>query len=226
MIFVFGDQVIGMNPITGSIQFNLHRKGSVIRAIACKDHYLAIACEDKELQLWDIAKLEQITSLKTMKKATKLIYTPDGLHLLLSDKMGDLYKFAVTNIIEKPTALLGHLSILTDFALSSDKKYIITVERDEKIRMTHYPATYDIFQFCLGHTEYVSCLAVLGESGLFVSGGGDEVLLIWQSETGDLVQTINLRDVGITFSDAKINVMAIAYHSSSNLVAVLFEEYF
>jgi tRNA (guanine-N(7)-)-methyltransferase subunit TRM82 len=39
--------------------------------------------------------------------------------------------------------------------LSHDKKYLITSDRDEKIRVTSYPDTYNIQAFCLGHTKYV-----------------------------------------------------------------------
>jgi len=49
--------------------------------------------------------------------------------------------------------MLGHVSMLTDILLSKDEKYVITSDRDEKIRVTKYPKTYIIKNFCLGHKE-------------------------------------------------------------------------
>lgn len=38
--------------------------------------------------------------------------------------------------------------------LSPDNKFILTSDRDEKIRVSHFPLSDDIQAFCLGHTEY------------------------------------------------------------------------
>lgn len=51
--------------------------------------------------------------------------------------------------------VLGHASLLTDFALSIDEKYIITADRDEHIRVSWYPQGYNIEMYCLGHEKYV-----------------------------------------------------------------------
>ena len=55
--------------------------------------------------------------------------------------------------------------------------YLITAERDEKIRVSRYPNTYEIVTFCLGHGEYVSSLCM--HDGYLVSGGGDGFLCVW-----------------------------------------------
>ena len=53
--------------------------------------------------------------------------------------------------------LMGHLSSITDMYLASenDQEFIITSDRDEKIRVTKYPQAFEIEAFCLGHEEYV-----------------------------------------------------------------------
>jgi WD40 repeat protein len=40
--------------------------------------------------------------------------------------------------------------------LAPNGNYILTADRDEKIRVSQYPKTYNIETFCLGHTEYAS----------------------------------------------------------------------
>jgi len=51
--------------------------------------------------------------------------------------------------------LLGHASLLTAMALTQDENYIITADRDEHIRVSHYPDGHSIERFCLGHTKCV-----------------------------------------------------------------------
>jgi tRNA (guanine-N(7)-)-methyltransferase subunit TRM82 len=65
--------------------------------------------------------------------------------------------------------IAGHVSMLFDIVsntlhmvhnklaqvLSSDEKYLISCDRDEKIRVSHFPNAFDIEAYCLGHTEWV-----------------------------------------------------------------------
>ena len=51
--------------------------------------------------------------------------------------------------------LMGHVSLVNDMLLTPDGKYIITADRDEKIRVTHYTNAFEIQSFCLGHTKWV-----------------------------------------------------------------------
>jgi tRNA (guanine-N(7)-)-methyltransferase subunit TRM82 len=60
----------------------------------------------------------------------------------------------------KPVLLLGHVSMLlamvifnVSFFQTMTLDYIITCDRDEKIRVSHYPQAFDIQSFCLGHEE-------------------------------------------------------------------------
>lgn len=49
---------------------------------------------------------------------------------------------------------MGHVSMITDILLTLDERYLITADKDEKIRITHYPQTFDIHGFCFGHLGY------------------------------------------------------------------------
>lgn len=37
--------------------------------------------------------------------------------------------------------------------MSPDDRFIITADRDEKIRVSHLRSPYNIQSFCLGHTQ-------------------------------------------------------------------------
>lgn len=69
--------------------------------------------------------------------------------------------------------------------------YILTGERDEKIRVSHYPDTYDIVSYCLGHKTFVSSLTVIPGSSWLISGSEGGIIL-WDYKTGTKKQEIEL----------------------------------
>ena len=127
------------------------------------------------------------------KRPTSLSLTKDGQTILVSDKFGDVFRWAkhttcpqVTSqqsssyplhpdpstegqtpakrsrdslsAHENPsggTLVLGHVSLLTNFILTPDERYIVTADRDEHVRVSWYPQGYNIEMFCLGHRKYV-----------------------------------------------------------------------
>jgi WD40 repeat protein len=93
--------------------------------------------------------------------------------------------------------LLGHVSLLTDMALatSEGRKYIITADRDEHIRVSRgMPQAHIIEGFCLGHTDFITRLCVPeNRSYLLVSGGGDDEIFLWDWRNGQLVSKGDLK---------------------------------
>ena len=62
---------------------------------------------------------------------------------------------------------------------SVDGKYLISVDRNESIRINNYPNAYNIHSFCFGHSKYVSKLLTLTQI-FFLSGASDGTLKIWE----------------------------------------------
>ena len=97
---------------------------------------------------------------------------------MIPDKSGDVYAFKLSE--PESEHLLGHLSMLLDILISPDNKYVLTCDRDEKIRVTHYPNAYNIRGFCLGHTEFITGFTfVSGQSNVLASASGDGSIRIW-----------------------------------------------
>lgn len=96
------------------------------------------------------------------------------------------------------TLLLGHVSMLTDVALatSGERKYILTADRDEHIRISRgIPQAHIIEGFCLGHMEFVSRLCVPdARLNLLISAGGDDDLFVWEWVTGQLLSRAYLKN--------------------------------
>ncbi|PIK45215.1 putative tRNA (guanine-N(7)-)-methyltransferase non-catalytic subunit wdr4-like [Apostichopus japonicus] len=107
------------------------------------------------------------------KRCTSVTFTPSEEFVLLADKFGDVYQFSVKTVDEPGSLLLGHVSMLLDVAATPDNKFIITCDRDEKIRVSCFPNAYNIHGYCLGHTQFVSCFKIVpGKENLLVSAGG------------------------------------------------------
>lgn len=92
--------------------------------------------------------------------------------------------------------ILGHVSMLTAVELveSDGRKYILTADRDEHIRVSRYvPQAHVIECFCLGHKEFISSMVVpAGRGDILVSGGGDNDLFVWDWKTGAKLSTTNV----------------------------------
>lgn len=76
-------------------------------------------------------------------------------------------------------------------------RYIITSDRDEKIRTTNYPATQEIEAYCMGHKEFVSSVAVFEHNSILLSVSGDKELRMWNYLSGKLYQHFSLPFVPI-----------------------------
>ncbi|XP_071852642.1 tRNA (guanine-N(7)-)-methyltransferase non-catalytic subunit WDR4-like [Apostichopus japonicus] len=138
-------------------------------------------CDDrKNLYLWKTNPWSLLSKRSIQKRCTSVTFTPSEEFVLLADKFGDVYQFSVKTVDEPGSLLLGHVSMLLDVAATPDNKFIITCDRDEKIRVSCLPNAYNIHGYCLGHTQFVSCFQIVpGKGNLLVSAGGDSTIRLW-----------------------------------------------
>nr|XP_014102457.1 tRNA (guanine-N(7)-)-methyltransferase non-catalytic subunit wuho [Bactrocera oleae] len=144
---------------------------------------LLYQCRPEHAKLVSVRPLARASSALTFSKDSKV--------LLVTDKSGDCYKYDCVNFEAEPQLLFGHLSIVYDVLWTPDSKYIITCDRDDKIRITNYPETHDIYGYCLGHKEFVSGLTFLSEDTI-VSISGDKTLRIWNFISGREISKFDL----------------------------------
>ena len=108
------------------------------------------------------------------------------------DKSGDVLSFDLTSEKDSYTCILGHLSMLLDVTISPGGEYIITSDRDEKIRVSHYPNAYNIHCYCLGHTDFVTNIQIVPEhNDILVSASGDGTIRVWKYDEGKEVRLGN-----------------------------------
>ncbi|XP_064601108.1 tRNA (guanine-N(7)-)-methyltransferase non-catalytic subunit wdr4-like [Liolophura sinensis] len=143
--------------------------------------YFAITNDQKNLVLYDCSgsKWKHISTRCVARRCTTLRFSQDDATVVVADKSGDVFRFSVDRPQEEGELLLGHLSMVLDMILIRDDKFMVTCDRDEKVRISHFPNAYNIHTYCLGHTEFVSKLLYIKEKDVIVSGGGDGSIRFW-----------------------------------------------
>ncbi|XP_022758260.1 tRNA (guanine-N(7)-)-methyltransferase non-catalytic subunit wdr4 isoform X2 [Durio zibethinus] len=164
------------------------------------------AGDDKLVKVWSTESWRCISTVCSEKRVSAVAVSHDGLHVCFADKFGvvwvvDLPGFDGTEgpLNKKAVPMLAHYcSIITSLEFSPDGQFIISADRDFKIRVTVFPkkpldGAHEIESFCLGHTEFVSCLAFICSpdcsQGILVSGGGDSSVRMWDIISGSLLDT-------------------------------------
>lgn len=116
------------------------------------------------------------------RRCTSLQFSHAEDELLAADKSGDVYSFSAVEPQTDGELKMGHLSMLLAVVrepprpqsgvlsrpqvtqkaclcpavfqtTSPDDRYIVTADRDEKIRVSHLGSPHNIQSFCLGHQE-------------------------------------------------------------------------
>lgn len=172
-------------------------------AISSDSKFLAaVSSVSKQLAVFDLLSLDCFKSFTLPRTASKVRFTTNNEQILVADKTGDVLLYDIRNTSETGTKLLGHLSLLLDILQTDDEKYIITSDRDEKIKVSSYPNTYNIQTYCLGHKEFVNHIEILPHDKTYLtSTSGDGTVKCWCYMDGRLVHNI---DTNSDISDPKL----------------------
>ncbi|XP_021764397.1 tRNA (guanine-N(7)-)-methyltransferase non-catalytic subunit wdr4-like [Chenopodium quinoa] len=188
----------------------LHRDS--IRAVRFSDSgkLLVSAGDDKLVKIWSAESWQCLCTVNSEKRVSAVAISKDEQYVCFADKFGvvwivDLVGLAENQLIpeKKAVAIFGHYcSIITSLEFSPDGRFIVSADRDFKIRVSVFPknplkGVHEIQSFCLGHSEFVSCLTFVHNSdfpqGFLVSGSGDSTVCMWNVTSGSLLCT---SDVG------------------------------
>lgn len=174
-----------------------------------RDGKWLFACtdSDKAIVMFEISAEDKNNCLRLAKRQrlpkrpNAITTTIDDKQLIVADKFGDLYSFGVNDDqpCVNPEPILGHVSLLTDVAIGLDsngKQLVFTSDRDEHIRITHFPQSFIIDKWLFGHKEFIStmCLPVWAPELLF-SAGGESSIFSWNWQTGELLDRFNIAEL-------------------------------
>uniref|UniRef100_A0A7I5E956 tRNA (guanine-N(7)-)-methyltransferase non-catalytic subunit n=1 Tax=Haemonchus contortus TaxID=6289 RepID=A0A7I5E956_HAECO len=188
---------------------------------------LAVATSAKTVLILNLPSLKVQRCFRIPKAPTSITFDQDDSHVVVGDRAGHVcrYTVATTNTSGytdmngdwcscEGEPLLGTISMVLDVAISEDGRYLLVADRDEKIRISRYPEAYAIQSFCLGHSAYVSTIALHG--GRLFSSGGDSVVHEWDMERGtclarsERVSENPVRRMCICETENKVCIAAIA----------------
>lgn len=155
-------------------------------------HYLAVVTSiSKRLLVYELHLSEKCKTFILPRSASKIRFTADNQQVLVADKSGDVLIYNIKTE-DSGIKLLGHLSLLLDILQTPDNKFIITSDRDEKIKVSCYPNTYNIQSYCLGHKEFVKNIEILPHNEKYLtSSSGDGHIKIWDYVEGRLCYSID-----------------------------------
>jgi len=204
-----------------------------VRCIAVSsDETQIIVASGKKIFLHDFPTLNLISSVEAEKKPIAMAFT-DKMEVLLADKTGRAHKWTneqqekskefkdrsdplskeeIASV--RPSSILGHLSVLTDLAYDPSGR-VLTSDKDWKIRVSSYPQAYNIENFCLGHTEFISRIILIpGVKDRLVSGSGDGYIRYWDHSTGQ-----ELSSVLLPLEESELESIPITFLNSTLLIA-------
>ncbi|XP_014466725.3 tRNA (guanine-N(7)-)-methyltransferase non-catalytic subunit WDR4 isoform X1 [Alligator mississippiensis] len=195
-------------------------------AFSSSGNYFALTDDNKHLILFRTKPSWECISIRSVvRRSTSLIITAAEDKILIADKSGDVYSYSITDPQAAGKLELGHLSLLMDVALSPDDQYILTADRDEKIRVSLTRAPHNIVAFCLGHKEFVSRIFVIPDyPDLLLSASGDCTLRLWEYKSGKEVYCCHLNSISkpdATNNDKKYAVSRISYCCQGSNIAIL-----
>lgn len=155
--------------------------------------YFLVCTNRKQLCLYERETQSLLSNRTLARAASKVRFTPSN-NIIVADKAGDAYLFS-NDKSNNGTMLLGHLSMLLDVLVTEDEKYVITTDRDEKIRVSMFPNSYNIVSYCLGHKKFVTNISELPhDKSVLVSCGGDGVFKLWNYKIGKELLTVDFHD--------------------------------
>ncbi|KAG9451974.1 hypothetical protein H6P81_004878 [Aristolochia fimbriata] len=182
-----------------------------IRAISfgAKGRFFASAGDDKLVKVWAVDSWHCIRTVCSEKRVSAVAVSHDGRWLTFADKFGIVWAADLSVVRDsdmpvnrKPIPILAHYcSIITSLEFSPSGQYIVSADRDFKIRVTVFPrnpsnGAHEIQSFCLGHTDFVSCLAFVKTEedplGFLLSGSGDSTVRMWDFPSGCLLCTCDV----------------------------------
>ncbi|XP_068602734.1 tRNA (guanine-N(7)-)-methyltransferase non-catalytic subunit wdr4 isoform X2 [Brachionichthys hirsutus] len=166
-------------------------------AVAPSGTLLALTDDNKRLVLFRCEpSWRRISTRFVARRCTSLQFSHAEDELLAADKSGDVYSFSVVAPQAGGELRMGHLSMVLAVTLTPDDRYVITADRDEKIRVSRLASPYSIQSFCLGHRQFVSALLVPSDQRRWLlSGSGDGTLKLWDYESGRALQSWDLQEL-------------------------------
>ncbi|CAN8311075.1 unnamed protein product [Cochlearia groenlandica] len=206
------------------------------------------AGDDKLVKIWSAESWSCLNTVCSEKRVSAVAISSDDSHVCYADKFGVVWVVELDGINEgkivpskKAAPLLSHYcSIITSLEFSPDGRYILSADRDFKIRVSVFPkkpleGAHEIQSFCLGHSEFITCTAFVWSpeltQGYLMSGSGDSTVRLWDITSGSLLDTCEVSNMAGHLESneseplAQVTVTDICTIPNSSLAAVAIQSF-
>ncbi|KAF8394386.1 hypothetical protein HHK36_020594 [Tetracentron sinense] len=146
----------------------------------------ASAGDDKLVKIWTTDSWHCIHTVCSEKRVSAVAISHDGLFVCFADKFGVVWVVGLdvgnenqALVNKKAAPIFSHYcSIITSLEFSPNGQFIVSADRDFKIRVTVFPknpinGAHEIQSFCLGHSESNSRVGIREGVGVSFWSGND-----------------------------------------------------
>lgn len=155
------------------------------------DEYIAVAGDDRSVTIWRSTSRQKeriITSFDS--KIHSLAFSIDGRWLAIGTGNGEIFLYDMERAILHES-LLGHKSAITDLAFSADQRFLYSAGGSDlrlgvwDTRDMGASAQYGKrhVAWLTGHKDTVVCLAISPDGKRVISGGYDQTLIVWDTDS-------------------------------------------
>lgn len=164
------------------------------RVAVCPGGDLVAAAAGKEVLLLRSDEGTVALRLAAPKRMADVAFVDRDV-VLFADRFGDVFSGRVREgAAAEPAHALGHVSPMTTLAFDAARGFVISADLDHRIRVSRWPAAYDVAAFCLGHTAPVSHICTLPletSPGMdFLTAGDDGAIRGWRVDSEELVASV------------------------------------
>ncbi|MFC1878751.1 AAA family ATPase [Chloroflexota bacterium] len=209
-----GDTLKIWDLASGRIVNKLKGHTHMISAVAVTPdgHYIVSGSWDKTLKVWDVASGHEVHTLKGhTDRITAVVVTPDGQHIISGSRDHNLKVWNISAALnagivrenglcsEDVCTLKGHTDWITNVTVTPDGQHTISGSLDGTLKVWEVTTGREVrtLKVCdmrllneKGIGRLFTSLPVTTDGRYIISGSSDDILKVWEFNTGREVNTL------------------------------------
>ena len=167
------------------------------------DRYIAIACSDNAIRIWDINTNHFITLNGHNNQINSVMFSNDGAQLISASNDNTICLWNVSTW-EKLLVLVGHQDAVYSARFSKDDKFIISASKDYTVRIWDSKSGIEV-QKCDGHKAPVRWADFSNDCQSVLSYSFDNTIRFWDFSTVNPYIIQEYRTIKIKEATTSIN---------------------